>query len=236
MEFACFWVSFLAAARQASSESGWQDPPSGDQLLFKYVDFFNSRPDNGPRIDEPAFAIDQVQLAAQLAKVRKASTNLEKKTSLETLAEMALKGIDGFSVQPSLISATGELDRVVKNNCANPQMVRLGPELLVECKHWNKAVGTDEVGAFIADLQDARLSSGIILSRRDISRNGEMRIFNYHQRCGGFVITISEHDIERVCNGANLPAVILEKMRAITYQQRTTRKTSSPKRASKKSE
>jgi hypothetical protein len=63
-----------------------------------------------------------------------------------------------------------------------------------------------------------------------------MRIFNYHQRCGGFVITISEHDIERVCNGANLPAVILEKMRAITYQQRTTRKTSSPKRASKKSE
>jgi len=44
------------------------------------------------------------------------------------------------------------------------------PRLLVECKHWNKAVGTDEIGAFIADLQDAKLTSGIVLSRRGGAR------------------------------------------------------------------
>lgn len=233
MEFACFWMAFLAAARGSSGESGWENPPSGDNLLFKYVDFFNSRPDRGPRIDEPSFAVDQIKLAAQLVKVRSASTNREKKVSLETLAEMAFGGIDGFEVQSSIVSATGEIDRLVRNNCSNPQMVRLGPELLVECKHWSKAVGTDEIGAFIADLQDAKLTSGIVLSRREISRDGETRIFNYHQRVGGFVLPFSERDIERVRDGANLAAIILDKMKAITYQKRAKRKIKKSKRSTR---
>lgn len=232
MEFACFWAAFLAAARGNADESGWQNALSGDQLLFAYVDFFNSRPDRGPQIDEPLFTVDQVKLAAQLAKVRNASTNLEKKTSLETFAEIALGGVDGFVVQPSLMSATGELDRVVRNNCKNPQIASLGHQLLVECKHWNKAVGTDEVGAFIADLQDAKLTSGIVISCRQVSREGETRIFNYHQRVGGFVLSFSEHDLERICNGANLAVMLLDKMKAITFQKRAARRTPRSTRSS----
>src|SRR5579871_1696498 len=34
MEFACFWVAFLASARKASGESSWQDVLNGDQFLF----------------------------------------------------------------------------------------------------------------------------------------------------------------------------------------------------------
>ena len=97
------------------------------------------------------------------------------------------------------------------------------PRLLVECKHWNKAVGTDEIGAFIADLQDAKLTSGIVLSRRG-APDGETRILNYHQRAGGFVLSFSERDIERVCNGANLASIILDKMKAITFQKRAVRR------------
>ena len=143
MEFACFWAAFLASTRGSSGEAGWQSAPSGDQLLFAYVDFFNSHPERGPRIDEPSFAIDQVKLAAQLAKVRDACTNMEKKISLETLAEMALSGIGGFDVQPSITSGTGELDRVVRNNCTNPQMTRLGPDVKAGVKgdHWGGAIG-----------------------------------------------------------------------------------------------
>ena len=234
MEFACFWATFLAAHRKSAGESGWKNILGGDQFLFAYVDFYNSCSERGPRIDEPAFDVDRVKLAAQLAKVRSASTNLEKKNSLETLAEVALGGIDGFTIQPSITSATGELDRVVKNNCNNPQVARLGPELLVECKHWNKAVGTDAIGAFIADLQDARLASGIVLSRREISREAEARVFNYHQREQGFVLSITERDIQKVCDGANLSLIILDKMKGITFQKRATRRTERQKRGSRK--
>jgi hypothetical protein len=226
MEFACFWVAFLATARGESGGQDWQNSLTGDQLIFAFVEFYNNRPERGPRINEPSFVVDCVTLAAHLGQVRSASNNQQKKTTLETLAELMLSGINGFVVQPSVRAGTGELDRFVRNNCINPQIARLGPILLVECKHWNKAAGTDEVGAFIADLQDARLSSGILLSRKGVSREGQNRIFNYYQRGGGFIVELSDEDMELVCNGSNLAQMIIEKMEAITFQRGSRRKTS----------
>jgi hypothetical protein len=225
MEFACFWIAYLAAARREQSGGReWQDSFSGDQLIFKYVEFYNDSPCRGPRINDPAFEIDRVKLSAHLEEVRRATTNQQKKMSLEALAGMILGGIEGFDVKPPVRAATGELDRIVRNNCTNPQFAHLGPILLVECKHWNKAAGTDQVGAFIADLQDARAQSGVLLSRNGVSPDGEIRLFNYHQRTGGFIIVLSEEDIREVCAGSNLARMIIEKMEAITFQRRTKRK------------
>jgi hypothetical protein len=219
IEFCCFWVAFLGVARRASDGAGWTDLPTGDQLVIEYVEYYNSRPERGPHFNCASFNIERVKLGALLEKVRLAPSNDQKKKTLETLAEFLLGGIEGFAVRPSTRSATGELDRFVRNNSPNPQFVALGEMLIVECKHWGRAVGTDEIGAFIADLQDARQKSGILLSRKGISREAQNRIFNYFQREKGFIIPLLEGDIEKVCNGLNLDLMMIEKMEAITFQK-----------------
>jgi hypothetical protein len=219
LEMSCFWIAFLAKARHEAGQEGWNDLLLADQLIVRYVDFYNESPSRGPELREPPYQVDRVQLQALLQAVRNAVDNQEKKEALETLAERLLKGVSGFEVLTSTISATGEIDRVIRNYIVHPILARLGSHILVECKHWKKTVGTDQVGAFIADLQDAGLTSGFLFCRKPVSKPARRRIDNFYQRNGGFIIVITENDVQTVCDGANLAHMLVEKTEAIIFQR-----------------
>ena len=87
LELACFWIAFLAKVRHEKGLSGWDNLLSGDQLIFRFIDFYNKSPSRGPELREPAYEADRVHLQALLDAVRKATNNQVKKETLETLAE-----------------------------------------------------------------------------------------------------------------------------------------------------
>jgi hypothetical protein len=191
LELACFWIAFLAKVRQEEGQEGWDDLISGDR----------------------------VHLQALLDSVRKAANNHAKKEALETLAEHLLKGVTGFEVLPHKNTATGEIDRIVRNHVTHPIISRFGSHILVECKHWKKTIGTDQVGSFIADIRDAGLTSGFFFCRTPMSRSAKRRIDNFYQRDGSFLIVITENDIKAVCDGANLAHMLVERLETIMFQR-----------------
>jgi hypothetical protein len=219
LELACFWIAFLAKVRHVKGQSSWDDLLSGDQLIFRFVDFYNESPSRGPELREPSYEADRVHLQALLNAVRKAINNQIKKETLETLAEHLLKGVTGFEVLPHKNTATGEIDRVVRNHVTHPILSRFGSHSLVECKHWKKTVGTDPVGAFITDIQDARLTSGFFFCPKPMSKPAKRRIDNFYQRDKVFIIVITEDDIRAICNGANFAHMLVEKLEAIMFQR-----------------
>ncbi len=219
LELSCFWVAFLARLRHEFDQPGWDGLLSGDQLIFRYIDFYNESPSRGPELREPSYQVDRVRLQSLLDAVREASTNQEKKKTLETLAEYLLKGVTGFEVLQSQISATGEIDLVVRNNTTHPVLARLSSHILVECKHWAKTIGTDTVGALIADLRDANLTSGFLICRKSISNAAKQRRNNFFQRDKGFIIVFTEADIQSVCDGVDLTHLLVERLEAIIFQR-----------------
>lgn len=219
LELSCFWIGFLARLRHETGAPGWSDLVAGDRLILKYVEFYNSHPSRGPKLSKPTYQADRNQLQVLLNAAREAKTNNQKKLALESLADCLLRGIPGFEVLPSRVTATGEIDRFVRNNATYPTLSRLGSPVLVECKYWSKVVGTDPVGAFIADLQDACLKSGFLFSRKPISAYAARRIHNFYQREQGFIIVITEKEIQDVCDGANLVQIVTEKAESIIFQR-----------------
>lgn len=211
LEASCFWIAYLAKLKLDAGQQDWSELIPGAALIPRFVELYNQSPSRGPRIHQPCYGVDRNQLQGLLGSVRKASTNNEKKDALESLAGKLLAGVEGFEVLPNRSTATGEIDRLVRNNCSYPTLSLLGTPILVECKHWKQKVGTDPVGAFIADLEDARLTSGFLFCRAPVSKAAMRRIENFYQRTRGYVLVISEDEIQRVCDGENLAAMIVEK-------------------------
>jgi Restriction endonuclease len=219
LELACFWIAFLAKVRHEEGQAGWSDFLSADQLIFRYIDFYNEAPFRGPELREPSYQVDRVHLQALLDAVRKARDNQAKKETLETLSECLLKGVAAFEVLPPRNTATGEIDRIVRSHITHPIWSRFGSHILIECKHWRKTVGTDPVGAFIADIRDAGLTSGFFFCRKPMSKSAKRRIDNFYQRDRAFIIVIPESDIQAVCDGANFTHMLMEKLEFVMFQR-----------------
>jgi hypothetical protein len=220
IDLACAWIAFLARSKKPAAGLDWDEFTSGDKLIIRFVDFYNKSSPRGPELRQPGYQLDRIQAQGLLDSLRKATTNNQKKQLLESLAGLLLDGVSGFEVPPmNKSSATGEIDRVVRNNCTFPTLARLSSPILVECKYWQKTVGTDPVGAFIADLHDARAISGFLFSRKPVSSAGKRRIENFYQHSTGFIVVITEADIQAVCDGANLAKMTIEKTESIIFQR-----------------
>lgn len=217
LECSCVWMAFLWRLKSGSGCQGWDQPPSGQQAILKFVDFYNKFPSAGPHLTQPKYDVDRAHLHALLDAVHRAVTNDQKKRGLEGLAESLLKGVPDFEVFPNKWTATGELDQWLRKNSQYPQLRMLGPKLLVECKQWQKTVGTDSVGALIADLKDAGLTSGLLFTQKDISKPARRRLENFYQQEKGYVLVITEREIQAVCDGANLVAILVEKVESIIF-------------------
>jgi hypothetical protein len=215
MEIACQWIAFLARTRQAAGHAGWETYTDGDRLLLQYVDFWNNAPGRGPDLSVPKYAVDRVLVGARLEAVRKAKSNKEKKETLEGLSEVLLEAVPGFQVLSGRRTATGEIDRLIRNISTHPILSRLGTLILVECKNWSTTVDTDSIGAFLTDLQEAGLTCGILFTRKPVSQVGKRRILSTYQRHRIFILAVTERDIKSVRDGGNLPVMLIEKMEAL---------------------
>src|SRR5208337_1733041 len=136
---------------------------------------------------------------------------------LETLTEVLLKGVEGFQILPSIRTATGEIDRIIRNHVNHPVFYILGSHILVECKNWDSTIGTDQLGSFISDIQDAGLIAGFFFCRKTISKAARQRITNAYQRSKIFIIIITKDEINSICNGANFSQLLVDKIEATMF-------------------
>lgn len=169
---------------------------------------------------EGSFAIETEILKEHIDKVEVATTNQEKKESLEDLGEYLLESLAGWKcVGTGLRTGTSELDLVMENsNRVDPFLMKMGPNILVECKNWRRPVGSEEIRDFGRDLQKRRIEYGILISREGITgdpggrKDARGELWDFF-RDGTCILVLSLGDILEVANGAHLIAILRMKDR-----------------------
>lgn len=163
----------------------------------------------------PEYPISMAYFAALLADVdRKREKQSEKKqkgNALEKLAAYLFLLIPGWlplrSVQDE--KQTAEIDLVVRNLQPNANLMAdiLGRYFIVECKNWDKPVGSRDVGYFLNKIRQSHASFGVIFSREGITGDGdeekaakELTPRAFHED-KSVCIVISRSDLRRLQNG-----------------------------------
>ena len=142
-----------------------------------------------------------------LARVKSASTNEEKKQSLEDLAECLIKPISGLAVlSRNKRSLAEETDIMVKNESTEPFWTRLGSPILVECRHWSLPTGAKEIRDLFAKLESFGIITGVAVTLRGITgneyRDAKMLIREYRQK-GKYIIVLNEGDLAEIADGVD---------------------------------
>ncbi len=210
------WCAHQCAGR-AATDPAWQGGTDREWWMGWYLRRVNDEKPFGSAepLEDAVFHPNRHHLSELLKTVEAARTGDEKGASLETLAMTLLQWVDGLRVVPSVRSATGQIDLLVRNMCEHPMVRAWGERWLVEAKNWNRKVGTDEVGAFLTDLREVGCSVGVLFSRLGISggvgRDAWHRVLSAYQRDRVVVIVLTRSDLEAVARGANLVTTMLQR-------------------------
>ena len=165
-----------------------------------------------PKIE---FEIDFAELSKYWEKVKNAKTNKEKKDTLENLADFLFRSIKGIEViDKNIRTSAEEIDLLLKNESGHIFWSQLGSPLLVECKNWNKKIGTDEVVIFKDKLETQGVKVGILIAVKGITgtkkKDAVLKIREYKQR-GFRIVLLTGEDIEDICDGVNPTDKLQEK-------------------------
>ena len=107
-----------------------------------------------------------------LEKAKTASTNDEKKKTLEDLAEIIVKQIEGLEViDRDVRSSAEEIDLLVSNESENAFWTRRSSPFLLECKNWSVPVGSKEIRDFAGKMESAGVRTGILITLSRITGN-----------------------------------------------------------------
>jgi predicted DNA-binding ribbon-helix-helix protein len=148
-------------------------------------------------------------------KVRTASTNKEKKESLEMLAKTIFSSHpDVEHIKRDLRTHTGEIDLYFK--------VKKGPLLgyfedasnsifAVECKHEKKAMSADAIRVFLSKLLEQQLNHGVIVAAKGITGkpgwDGYGVLQNFFMMHGVKVVIFTLEDFENIIEGESLTGI-----------------------------
>lgn len=105
---------------------------------------------------------------------RNAATTAEQGRALEDLISYVLGLIPGVAItHRNELNAfdTEEIDVAIWNDAPDEGLFFLPHIILVECKNWFKAVGSEEVNWFDTKLRNRGLSFGILITTRGITGN-----------------------------------------------------------------
>lgn len=167
---------------------------------------------------EESFSLEPEGLKEKMQLVELASTNEEKKKSLEDLGGYLLEGVAGWKIiARDRRSATSELDILVGNgNRTDPFLVGMGYVIPVECKNWRMPVGCDEIRDFFRDLDKRRFTHGILISHEGVTGSKANQTFARKElwdsfRDGVHILVITMADIEEVAQGKSLVSVLRTK-------------------------
>lgn len=171
-------------------------------------------------IKEETFHLQLDQYSRQLHLVGIATTNDEKKTTLESLAKLLFESIPFLTCRASnLRTSSSEIDIVIEYcGWTKPTLFdEFGRFCLVECKNWKEAVGAAQVRDFTGKLIKARIKLGVLFARNGITgeNNGSdalNEIRSAFSRDGIYILVIAEEDLVAVKNSTSFYRILDNKM------------------------
>jgi hypothetical protein len=154
-----------------------------------------------------------------LSKVKSATTNDEKKKSLEDLAEVLIMPISGLAVlRHNLRSSAEEIDVLVTNESKDIFWIRLDSPILIECKHWSTPVGVTEIGDVVRKLNSLGKPTSILLTLNGITgndfRDARLLLRELRQK-EQYIIVLNESDLVEIAAGVDPSDKIKEKYHEI---------------------
>jgi len=151
--------------------------------------------------------------------VEKATTNDEKKKSLENLAHHFIDSL-GLVPEDNVRTPSGELDIFVRNDKFGPFWSVLGTPILVECKHTKKAAGASDLRIFKDKL--GNLITGFFISWNGISGKDEFhdakKVVHDAWVLGKRMIVLQDMDFREI-SGGSLPEDVLYKKYVAHWKQ-----------------
>jgi hypothetical protein len=157
---------------------------------------------------------------ALFSAIEAASTNDEKKKSLETMVEHVFSTIPGIRIkQRDATTRSSEIDLVLEHLGGGQRTLfdEFGRYALVECKNWKTPVGAREVRDFVGKLLKTKTRLGILVSRSGITgeRSGtdaRREIQFCYDALATSVVAVSARELRGVCFGASLHDIIDDKL------------------------
>jgi hypothetical protein len=201
------WFSYFSLMRLMSLEGATE----------RKQETLSRKPESNlpPGIGGPSLSFDYSWFKMSLERVLSAKTKDEKKKSFENLANFMLGSIDpSISVWQNVLTATEEIDLLLKNEANDPFWLRLGSPILVECKYWKKPIGTSVLRDFKGKLDSHGIKTGILLAYSGITGNEwraaklylkELKASGYH------IIYLDKDDLDEIAKGATPSQKIIEK-------------------------
>jgi hypothetical protein len=157
------------------------------------------------------FKVDRQALRDAVDSARRAQTDEEKRSSLETLATLLFGGVPFLRCKYfNTRTSGGGIDIVVQYDGWDRNTVfdAFGRYILLDCKSWNMPVHAKDVRHLAEKMQKSRVKLGIILAPVGMSgrrKGGQAvreirRAFDSHEMC---MLVISAEHLLHVTNGAN---------------------------------
>jgi hypothetical protein len=171
------------------------------------------------------FELDLQQLRIFIHKVEQSESNDEKGRSWEELAEFLLKGIQCLKIKyRRLRTQTSEIDMVAEytGHPRSSLFDQFGRYIIIECRNRSKKSGVDELRDFQGKMEETSARLGIYVARegitgRDSGQDGIGTIRKFYQKCHSVIVVLTFEDINLVTNGADLHAIIDEKVDRIVF-------------------
>jgi Restriction endonuclease len=169
--------------------------------------------------DKSADGFERLLLA-----VDSASTNDEKKKSLEQLAAALLSGMPAWRCKyANLVTKSAEIDIVVEQRAAVPYALsEFGRYALVECKNWKKPVDAKHIRDFIGKMRNARVRLGMVFSKRGVTGQQQgtdalREIQQAYAKDQTGVVVISEEDFRACTNPERFLALVDERIDRLRF-------------------
>lgn len=136
--------------------------------------------------------------------VKNARTNLEKKRSLEDLAEYVLNSVSGLEViSKNPRGPSEEIDLIVANESKNELFRRFGSLLLVECRHRRKPATSSDIRDFSGKMRSLSIKTGILFSLKGITGNkyDAQSALRDAKKDGRNIIVLNMNDLREISEG-----------------------------------
>jgi hypothetical protein len=163
-----------------------------------------------------------IELKKMLDKVRSASTNKEKKETLQSLSRRIVEATPGLEIShEDAEGLDGEIDLIVINECRQRTLEEMGTPIVVECRNWEVPMPAKAVRDFGGKIRDRRVETGIIISMKGVTgsekTDAKLAIRTLLTRDNIKILVFDEDDLEQIVSGIEFHEMLRKKF----YEIRT---------------
>lgn len=150
-----------------------------------------------------------------IEKAENAKTNNEKKFTYEYLAMFVVASIEGLTIiGHDERGACDEVDLWVSNASSDTFWKnQIGDPFIVECKNWEKPVGSPEIRTLRSIMEDKNIRFSLLLSKCGVTGSGDREAEGLIQKAfkdGKYIVVLNQPDLLEIANGIH-PADMIKK-------------------------